>query len=292
MSAARFGIAEWYGESFMHMKPGRRRALARVAQGNGAPPRCPFQVENPPCNKSGGVCSFKRYESDASGRLQEKAGERPVVLCPQRFEERNVLIRWLAGIFNFPASRTQYATEVPFMHSPTTGKAAGKIDLVIARSKGGALQWYGLEIQAVYFSGPGMQSQFKALETHTDFLPPFPDKVRRPDWRSSSAKRLMPQLQIKAPTVRRWGSKLAVAVDRSFFDAIGGPSSNPSHDPDEGDIVWLVPEFSRGSKGNYELQPGHWEVMTLEESSKKLLAAETLSRSQFEEVLREKLRPL
>jgi len=28
----------------------------------------------------------------------------------------------------------------------------------------------------------------------------------------------MPQLQVKVPTLRRWASKLAVAVDRPFFE--------------------------------------------------------------------------
>ncbi len=100
--------------------------------------------------------------------------------------------------------------------------------------------WYGLEIQAVYFSGPAMQSDFTRLLASTATVPPAPAAVRRPDWRSSSAKRLMPQLQIKAPTLRRWGTKLAVAVDLPFFNAIGGPSDNPSRDLDDGDIVWLI----------------------------------------------------
>lgn len=60
-------------------------------------------------------------------------------------------------------------------------------------------------------------------------------------------------------TMRRWGSKLAVAVDRPFFDAIGGPSANPSRDLDAGDVVWLVPKAT--STG---LQADHWEVLTLE----------------------------
>lgn len=30
-------------------------------------------------------------------------------------------------------------------------------------------------------------------------------KNRRPDWRSSGAKRLSPQLEAKSPVMRRWG---------------------------------------------------------------------------------------
>ena len=92
------------------------------------------------------------------------------------------------------------------MRSTSTRKAAGMIDLVVGRPSADTLAWYGLEIQAVYFSGQGMGSEFAQLRARPDH-PRFPSAVRRPDWRSSSAKRLMPQLQIKVPTLRRWGAK-------------------------------------------------------------------------------------
>ncbi len=76
------------------------------------------------------------------------------------------------------------ASEVPFMLGSSTGKPAGMIDLVVARSNHGKLQWYGLEIQAVYFSGRGMQTEFESLSTHSRTSPPFPNANRRPDWRS------------------------------------------------------------------------------------------------------------
>ena len=98
----------------------------------------------------------------------------------------------------------------------------------------------------------------------------------------------VPQLQIKAPTLRRWGTKLAVAVDRPFFEAIGGPSQKPSQDLDEGDIIWLVPQIS----DEYQLEASHWEVLSLEDSSDKLLAAKTVKRGEFEEALRAKLQRL
>ena len=39
----------------------------------------------------------------------------------------------------------------------------------------------------------------------------------------------------------------------------------------------------------HRIRRGHWEVLTLEESSDKLLAARTISRADFENVLRAKL---
>ena len=98
----------------------------------------------------------------------------------------------------------------------------------------------------------------------------------------------MPQLQIKGPTLRRWHSKIAVAVDKPFFAAIGGPSEVPTEDLDDGDVIWLVPELSV----EYQLRPWHWEVLTLEESQAKLLSARQIRRRNFEGLLRDKLIPL
>ena len=132
-----------------------------------------------------------------------------------------------------------------------------------------------------------MDVEFEALRDSQSDRPPFPRRIRRPDWRSSSAKRLAPQLQIKGPTLRRWHSKIAVAVDKPFFASIGGPSDTPSHDLDSGDVIWLVPELS----GN-RLERGHWEVLTLEASTEKLLSAKAIPRQEFEQALRRKLTPL
>ena len=129
-------------------------------------------------------------------------------------------------------------------------------------------------------------TEFERLVRDTDKLPPSPNAVRRPDWRSSSAKRLMPQLQIKTSTLRRWSTKLA--VDMPFSEALGGPSQKVSRDLDEEDIIWLVPQIS----DEYRLEAVHWEVLPLEASGEKLLAAKTVKRGEFEEALRAKLQPL
>jgi len=265
-----YGIAEWFGEPFGTMSPTRRQTLARAALEYDPPPTCPFQRGQPPCGKRGGVCSI------------QAPGGRPVITCPSRFREGDLIPNWLARIVGF--KEVYLAREVPFMRSPETGKPAGRIDLVVAGNEA-AKAWFGLEIQAVYFSGTGMQGDFEALLTDSGVQPPEPSGFRRPDWRSSSAKRLMPQLQIKAPTLRRWLTKLAVAVDLPFFEAIGGPSADPSHDLDDGDIVWLVPRMT----DDFRLEAYHWEVLTLESSSVKLLSAETVKRREFEDALRAKL---
>lgn len=279
----RYGIAEWYGHPFIQLTPEDRQRLAMSALGEATVPQCPFRPMF--CNKAGGVCSIQPYRESEDGRLGRREGQ-PAIVCPSRFEQDQLVIRWLADIVGFHPHDAMMAREIPFMKSATTGKAAGKIDLILA-SDGDGFRWFGLEIQAVYFSGKGMRTEFAQLRDDDNPRPPFPLEPRRPDWRSSSAKRLMPQLQVKGPTLRRWHSKIAVAIDKPFFADIGGPSSNPSHDLDTGDVIWLIPELRDGV-----LMRGHWEVLTLEDSSKKLLNANPMSRRAFEDVLRSKLKPL
>lgn len=265
----RYGIAEWFGLPFARLPAARRQILARAALGQAAPPPCPFQ-RGKPCSKSGGVCSIR-------------AGEGlPVVTCPNRFSEGDLIPLWLAQIVGF--TDVYLASEVPFMRSPSTGRAAGRIDMVVA-GDANAGAWFGLEVQAVYFSGKGMRADFDLLLNDTGAKPPPPTAIRRPDWRSSSAKRLMPQLQVKAPTLRRWGTKLAVAVDLPFFEAIGGSSKTPARDLNDGDIVWLISRIAE----DYRLVSHHWEVLSLEASNDKLLSAETVKRQEFEDALCAKL---
>lgn len=304
LPSSRFGIGEWYGNRFTKMDTACRSELAATALKSfgltaaSATPEaanqdeilCPFRYGEKLCTKRGGVCSIQRYDSTESGRIRDLVGD-SVVTCPHRFEENNTLLFWLAEIVRFRGEKIQFAREVPFMTSEITNRPAGKLDWVIAEQTRGELKWCALEIQSVYFSGKGMDSEFRTLEADSQIDPPIPSSIRRPDWRSSSAKRLMPQLQVKVPTLRRWGSKLAVAVDGPFFNAIGGKSDRPSHDLNDGDVIWMIPRFVR-YRGRLKLVRGDWEVLTLEQSSKKLLSAKTVSRRDFEDSLRSKLTAL
>jgi len=200
---ARYGIGEWYGEPLYAMSPDRRNELADHALE--APPRlpCPFRGGDHQCMKKGGVCTIKQYILDGD-RIREPKEDTEAVVCPHRFAQGDVAHLWLAEVLDF--GTPLLATEVPFMKAPSTGRGAGRIDLVIAGDIG-ASEWCALEVQAVYFSGPGMTSDFTVLLVDLDKEAPAPVANRRPDWRSSSAKRLLPQLQVKTPTLRRWGQE-------------------------------------------------------------------------------------
>ena len=143
------------------------------------------------------------------------------------------------------------------------------------------MEWCALEIQAVYFSGNAMKGEFVAFnEAAVDWVI-FPAGRRRPDYRSSGPKRLMPQLQIKVPTLRRWGKKMAVVVDRAFFDSIG--EMDDVVDISNADIAWFIVRFEE-VEGQKRTRIVRDEVRftTLERSVEGLTGGKPVPLSVFE----------
>ena len=59
----------------------------------------------------------------------------------------------------------------------------------------------------------------------------------KPDYLSSSRKRLIPQMLYKGGIFKSWGKKQTVALQKSFFESLPDlPSSNKS----EADIAWFL----------------------------------------------------
>lgn len=170
---------------------------------------CPFRTDtaHPTCTKPGGVCSLRLY-SDANGTVQPVDGEKGLLraLCPYRFHQGDIVFKHVGeALLGDPAPKQ--AAEVGFLESTgnldsAAGEDVGRIDMILVGAAAGAdiSNWAALEVQAVYFSGKEMAIEFRHLEkTHGKLS--MAQKVRRPDYRSSGPKRLMPQLQIKVPTV-------------------------------------------------------------------------------------------
>ena len=197
------------------------------------------------CTKRGGVCSFRYYE-DADGEAVPVSGAEAGlrVLCPRRFEEDMTVFQWV-GETVLGTSSPDIATEIGFLRAEDGNTDVGRIDMVLANQKAGSqsFDWCALEIQAVYFSGRSMNDEFRSIRDYKGEEPPFPRQVRRPDYRSSGPKRLMPQLQIKVPTLRRWGKKMAVVVDKHFFQALG--HIEEVGDLSNGDVAWFTVDFEQ-----------------------------------------------
>jgi hypothetical protein len=159
----------------------------------------------------------------------------------------------------------------------------GRIDNVLMVRDTEPLHWCAVEIQAVYFSGDSMNRDFQAILLHKGHDLPFPAGRRRPDYRSSGPKRLMPQLQIKVPTLRRWGKKMAVIVDEDFFKAMGRMKT--VDEMSNCDVAWFVVKYDErlrlGTEGVY--------LTTLEESVDSLVAGRAVSLAEFEQRILTKL---
>ena len=172
------------------------------------------------------------------------------------------------------------------METPTWGR----IDMVLANQEActAALSWCALEIQAVYFSGRSMNEEFRSIRNYDGEQPPFPRQTRRPDYRSSGPKRLMPQLQIKVPTLRRWGKKMAVVVDKHFFEALG--DMEEVRDLSNGDIAWFTVDFEEDhASGHFRLVRDSVHVTTLERATEGLTGGSPVTLTEFEENIRSKL---
>jgi len=147
------------------------------------------------------------------------------------------------------------------------------------------IHWCALEIQAVYFSGANMGREFEALRVDRSALP-FPAADRHPDYRSSGPKRLMPQLQIKVPSLRRWGKKMSVIVDADFFASLG--EMDNVADLSNCDIAWFVVRYDE-SGGEAILKPAFHRFTTLERAVEGLTGGHPVSLGRFEETIGRRL---
>ncbi len=290
----RFGIGEWYGKSFVTLTPEERRHFAEIQQSEEVEiPSCPFlstEEQRRPCWKTGGVCSLRSYEQTGNVVQINSAGSTPRVTCPSRFEEGGLIYRWigetLLGNANAVAvGQVPFLERVPTMGEDDEGKTrkgegVGRIDNVLIIPNTQPLKWCAIEIQAVYFSGDKMANDFRAILQHQGDSIPFPVGLRRPDYRSSGPKRLMPQLQIKVPTLRRWGKKMAVVVDEDFLRNMG--RMRTVEDVSLADIAWFTVRFEEHGD-TIRLAQGGIYYTELESAVSGLIAAKPVSQKIFEE---------
>lgn len=257
---------------------------------------CPFKKGSDEgiCTKDGGVCSLRLYRHTPAGAKPVEGPGAIRALCPARFYEDHEVHAW-AGEVLLGDSKALLAREVGFLESLAGGSEepsdVGRLDMVLVnhdRSDRSPLQWCALEIQAVYFSGTSMEDEFSAIAAYTGAGVPFPEAIRRPDYRSSGPKRLMPQLQIKVPTLRRWGKKMAVVVDKAFYEALG--PMQEVDDVSNCDIAWFIVDFKyHNSEGRYKLIRDRVVFTTLEQSVEGLTGGRPVRMEEFEKRLLEKL---
>lgn len=293
----RFGIGEWYGLSFIRMSAAERRRYAELqSSANPVVPQCPFKPG--PCWKNGGVCSLRSYQRiKGTGAVSvDDRGSTIRTICPTRFEQSGEIYRWISEVVlensdAIPIGQVNFLERVPLIGGPGTEapkapREVGRIDNILVVPSSRPLHWCAVEIQAVYFSGRNMKLHFREILEAGDSGLPFPAHSRRPDYRSSAPKRLMPQLQIKVPTLSRWGKKMAVVVDEDFFKAMGKMDDVP--DLSNCDVAWFVVRYEEVGT-SIKLGRGRVVFTTLQSSVDSLIAGRPPSQARFEEKIRARL---
>lgn len=185
-----------------------------------------------------GICSF----SD---------GDRATVTCPVRFLEGN---RVFVDAARLAFGSHQECIAVPEVRlldvpGPQRNRKIGKVDFLLVRLESGqAVDFAALEIQAVYISGKTIRPAFNHYLGQGE-LPAA--AFRRPDFRSSAQKRLIPQLALKVPIFRRWGKRFFVAVDSTLFATLPIMRTQSAGNAE---VTWLAYPFDRRSEGGYHME--------------------------------------
>ncbi len=209
---------------------------------------CPFNNRVPNCTKDKaknplGVCSIMHDGN-------------PVITCPIRFRE-DWIITCDAASFFFPKNST-WSSLTELRLNDANNKSAGNIDVVLVAydKKGRVLDFGFLEIQAVYISG-NVREPFEYFmgdpktraQMNWEDKPSYP----RPDYLSSSRKRLAPQLLFKGGIINSWNKKIAVALNRSFFETLPDLTKVSKNKADMALFVYDLLPFTIDGQQQYKL---------------------------------------
>ena len=242
---------------------------------------CPFNNKVPNCTKDKadnplGVCSI--FHDDNI-----------VVTCPIRFRQ-DWLIAEDAATFFFPDG-TPWTSLTEVRLNDKNGNTAGNLDVVLVAydSAGKVTDFGALEIQAVYISGNvrrPFEHYIQKPEERADMNWHKETNYPRPDYLSSSRKRLVPQLLFKGGILNTWRKKIAVALDESFFTTL--PNLKKVN-PKQADIVWLVYELVLNKNVRlYSLKKVKTVYTRFNESLNQIIRPEVGSPDDFIKKLQEK----
>ncbi|WP_153800156.1 NotI family restriction endonuclease [Foetidibacter luteolus] len=241
---------------------------------------CPYNNIVSNCTKNSiefplGVCSLN-YKG------------KQVIICPIRFREDWTIISDAANfIFDGKATWTHVGeVRLKDKHS----KSAGNIDYVLVSydDKGRVLDFGSLEVQAVYISGNLTGPFTTYLENPTpDFswTPAF--KFPKPDYLSSSRKRLIPQIIAKGSILKQWNKKQVVALQTGFYNTL---PALPEFDKAESDFAFFLYDLVHHKKTKVLSLKLQRVVYTKFASALEHIAKfEAGSINQFTEILQKKL---
>lgn len=242
---------------------------------------CPYNNKVSTCTKVSiesplGVCSL--FHNDTQ-----------TIICPVRFREDWKICRDAAA-FLFPdANHWTYLKEIRIKDG--NGKSAGNIDVVIVShdNAGKVLDFGAVEVQAVYISG-NIKDPFEYFmedpESRGNFDWTGREKYPRPDYLSSSRKRLVPQLGFKGKILREWNKKVVIAIDRPFFNTL---PSLPTVQEQDAEVCWMVYQLEGDRMDKFVLNLDQKYYSGFQETLNRLDTPDLGDQNDFVAHLEEKL---
>jgi hypothetical protein len=265
---------------------------------------CPYNNKVPSCTKDKannplGVCSI--YDDDSIAitcpiRFRQVDTKKTrhslpfsiAITCPIRFRQDWIIIEDAARFFFAPGTSWTSLQEIRL--NDQDGTSAGNIDfgIVAYDQQGRVIDFGSLEVQAVYISGnvrrpfeyymSGCASR-KAMVWTTTHV--------RPDYLSSSRKRLVPQMICKGGILKAWGKKMAVALHEGFYNTL---PSLPVVEPTHADIAWLIYGLDLDTAANhYHLALRKIVHIPFQSALESITTPKPGALDQFLNVLQEKL---
>jgi len=241
---------------------------------------CPYNNKVPNCTKD--------KANDPLGVCSIREGTKEAIICPVRFRQDWRVAIDAAAFFFPPGTKWTTLTEVRL--NDANGNTAGNIDVVLVSydDKGIVTDFGALEIQSVYISG-NIRRPFEAYISNPadDFDWSGKTNYPRPDYLSSSRKRLVPQLIYKGKILNSWNKKIAVALHSSFYATLPELQSVPKSDAE---IAWLIYDLQHDDKNQlYNLVKSSTILTAFQSSLDHIITPAPGSIEKFVEVLQEKL---
>jgi len=242
---------------------------------------CPFGNRVPNCTKD--------KQNDPLGVCSVYDGDNVTITCPIRFRQNWMITAHAASFFFPPETKWTSLTEIRL--NDKKDRSAGNIDVVLVAydDQGKVTDFGSLEVQAVYISGNIRKpfERFMQDKSITDLDWRRERNYPRPDYLSSSRKRLAPQMIFKGGILKEWGKKQAVVVDQRFFSTL---PQMAEVDKSQADIAWLIYDLILNAEKNvYELKLIRTVYTEFKASLDKITTSEAGPINRFIESIQEKL---
>ena len=190
---------------------------------------CPFHNRFPNCTKDKvdsplGVCSVH-------------FNNQQVITCPSRFREDWKILYNAASFVWGKGAKWTALPEIKLIDG--YGQPAGNIDYVIVSydKEGKIIDFASIEVQGVYISGNLRNPFTQYMQNPSPEFEWAGKNFPRPDFLSSSRKRLIPQMLYKGGIFKSWNKKQCVAIQKCFYDTL---PNLPQTDKEHADIAWFI----------------------------------------------------